>query len=143
MVEFRSSRESFPSHSHQVEGPMSCPDRYPPYNPFESAPDRDSERNIYGDLPSDAEVRSLASALAASGGGASSEDLAFDLVLNQIVDQACLATGASAVALTRDGEMVCRAPPGRTAPDLGVRLDNAGFSAACLRVGILQRCDDT
>ena len=124
---------------------MSCPDPFRPYNPFESAPDHDSERNVYGNLPSDAEVRSLASALQASGGGASSEDLALDLVLNQIVEQACLATGATgaAIALTRDGEMVCRATTGRTAPDLGVRLDNAGFSAECLRVGMLQRCDDT
>jgi hypothetical protein len=68
-----------------------------------------------------------------------------DLVLNQIVEQACLATGATgaAIALTRNGEMVCRATTGRTAPDLGVRLDNAGFSAECLRIGTLQRCDDT
>ena len=124
---------------------MSCPDPYRPYNPFEPAPDSDAERNVYGNLPSDAEVRSLASALAANGGGASSEDLALDLILNQIVEQACLATGATgaAIALTRDGEMVCRATTGRTAPDLGVRLDNAGFSAECLRVGMLQRCDDT
>jgi TonB family protein len=124
---------------------MSCPDPYRPYNPFESAPDRDPERELYGNLPSDAEVRGLASALAANGGGASSEDLALDIVLNQIVEQACLATGATgaAIALTRDGEMVCRATTGRTAPDLGVRLDNAGFSAECLRVGMLQRCDDT
>jgi TonB family protein len=39
--------------------------------------------------------------------------------------------------------MVCRATTGKNAPDLGVRLDNAGFSAECLRVGTLQRCDDT
>jgi len=96
-------------------------------------------------LPSDAEVRELTTALVASGGGDASKDLALDLVLNQIVEQACLATGATgaAIALTRDGEMVCRATTGRNAPDLGVRLDNAGFSAECLRVGALQRCDDT
>jgi TonB family protein len=39
--------------------------------------------------------------------------------------------------------MVCRATTGRNAPDLGVRLDTAGFSADCLRMGTLQRCDDT
>jgi len=122
---------------------MSCPDPYRPYNPIEPAPDLDAE--LHKRLPSDADVRSLASALAANGGGASSEDLALDLVLNQIVEQACLATGATgaAIALTRNGEMVCRATTGSTAPDLGVRLDNAGFSAECLRVGMLQRCDDT
>jgi len=123
---------------------MSCPDPYRPYNPFEDATP-DADLKLQNALPSDAEIRGLTSALAASGGGAASEDLALDLVLNQIVEQACLATGATgaAIALTRNGEMVCRATTGRTAPDLGVRLDNAGFSAECLRVGTLQRCDDT
>src|SRR5437588_866872 len=122
---------------------MSCPDPLRPYNPFEDVPF--PQKDIHGDLPSDAEIRGLTNTLAANGGGDASENLALDLVLNQIVEQACLATGAtgSAIALTRDGEMVCRATTGRTAPDLGVRLDNAGFSAECLRVGTLQRCDDT
>jgi TonB family protein len=124
---------------------MSCPDPYRPYNPFDEAHTPDAEFEVHSALPSDAEIRGLTSALAASGGGSVSEDLALDLVLNQIVEQACLATGATgaAIALTRDGEMVCRATTGRNAPDLGVRLDNAGFSAECLRVGTLQRCDDT
>src|SRR6201997_1762417 len=122
---------------------LSCPDPLRPYNPFEDVPS--PQKDIHGDLPSDAEIRGLTNTLAANGGGEASENLALDLVLNQIVEQACLATGAtgSAIALTRDGEMVCRATTGRTAPDLGVRLDNAGFSAECLRVGTLQRCDDT
>ncbi|MGC2196132.1 MAG: GAF domain-containing protein, partial [Terriglobales bacterium] len=124
---------------------MSCPDPYRPYNPFDEAPTPDAELKVHTALPSDAEIRGLVSALAANGGGTASEDLALDLVLNQIVEQACLATGATgaAIALTRDQEMVCRATTGRTAPDLGVRLDNAGFSAECLRIGTLQRCDDT
>jgi len=124
---------------------MSCPDPYRPYEPFEEAPTPDAAQKVHSALPSDAEIRGLTSTLAANGGGASSEALALDLVLNQIVEQACLATGATgaAIALTRDGEMVCRATTGRNAPDLGVRLDNAGFSAECLRVGTLQRCDDT
>jgi TonB family protein len=124
---------------------MSCPDPYRPYNPLEEASTPDATLDLQSALPSDAEIRGLTSALAASGGGAASEDLALDLVLNQIVEQACLATGATgaAIALTRGGEMVCRATTGRTAPDLGVRLDNAGFSAECLRIGTLQRCDDT
>jgi TonB family protein len=124
---------------------MSCPDPYRPYNPFEEAPTADAALKAHSALPSDAEIRGLTSTLAANGGGAASEALALDLVLNQIVEQACLATGATgaAIALTRDGEMVCRATTGRNAPDLGVRLNNAGFSAQCLRVGTLQRCDDT
>jgi TonB family protein len=124
---------------------MSCPDPLRPYNPFEDVPSPHKDFDVHGQLPSDAEIRGLTSTLAANGGGSASENLALDLVLNQIVEQACLATGATgaAIALTRDGEMVCRATTGRTAPDLGVRLDNAGFSAECLRVGTLQRCDDT
>jgi len=123
---------------------MSCPDPYRPFDPQEQAASLDAELKVQN-LPSDSEVRALTNALVAGGGGATSPELALDLVLNQIVEQACLATGATgaAIALTRDGEMVCRATTGRNAPDLGVRLDNAGFSAECLRVGTLQRCDDT
>src|SRR6516164_7041511 len=123
---------------------MPFPDPYRPQDRSDFASSPDTDVNVQN-LPTDAEVRGLTTALAASGGGSTSGDLALDLVLNQIVEQACLATGASgaAIALTRDGEMVCRATTGRTAPDLGVRLDNAGFSAECLRVGMLQRCDDT
>jgi TonB family protein len=123
---------------------MSCPDPYRPNDPLADAV-TPGEPRIENLVPSDIEVLGLTSALAARGGGASSNDLALDLVLNQIVEQACLATGATgaAIALLRDGEMVCRATTGRNAPDLGVRLDNAGFSAECLRIGTLQRCDDT
>jgi len=124
---------------------MSCPDPYRPFDPLTDANSPGAELKVRGLVPSDAEVRGLTDVLAASGGGSSSKDLALDLVLNQIVEQACLATGATgaAIALVRAGEMVCRATTGRHAPDLGVRLDNAGFSAECLRVGTLQRCDDT
>src|SRR6201981_3896859 len=123
---------------------MSCPDPYLPGDPLQ-ATQSDAELKIRDLVPSDAELRTLTDTLAASGGGSSSKDLALDLVLNQIVEQACLATGATgaAIALLRNGEMVCRATTGRNAPDLGVRLDNAGFSAECLRIGTLQRCDDT
>jgi TonB family protein len=124
---------------------MSCPDPYRPYHALSDANSPGAEPKARDLVPSDVEVRGLANALAASGGGSSSQDLALDLVLNQIAEQACLATGATgaAIALVRAGEMVCRATTGRNAPDLGVRLDNAGFSAECLRVGTLQRCDDT
>jgi TonB family protein len=92
----------------------------------------------------------LAAKFAAHGGGHISADLsgelALDIVLNEIVEQACLATGASgaAIALARDSEMVCRASTGGNAPDLGTRLDMAsGLSGACLRSREIQRCDDT
>jgi TonB family protein len=88
----------------------------------------------------------LTSALAAHGGGAVSVDVALDLVLNQIVEQARLATTATAaaIALTRSGELVCRATTGPNAPGLGVRLPtNSGLSGACVTTRQVQRCDDT
>src|SRR5215472_3182911 len=87
----------------------------------------------------------LAAKLAAHGGGESSADLALDLMLNKIVDQARLATAASgaAIALSRDGEMVCRASVGDSAPGLGVRMNmRSGVSGACVQSKTLQRCDD-
>ena len=92
------------------------------------------------------DVEQLVDTLAANGGGDLSSDLALDILLNAIVDQARLATGASgaAIALVKDGEMVCRATAGPTAPDLGVRLDtSAGLSGACVATGLVQLCGDT
>jgi TonB family protein len=74
-----------------------------------------------------------------------SGDLALDLVLNEIVEQACLATGASgsAIALRRGDEIVCRATCGTNAPELGTRLQKgSGLSGACVRTGKIQSCND-
>jgi GAF domain-containing protein len=52
------------------------------------------------------------------------------------------ATGA-AIALRRGEEIVCRARAGRTAPDLGVRLQTeSGISADCVRTGEVMLCND-
>ncbi len=52
------------------------------------------------------------------------------------------ATGA-AIALKKGSEMVCRARTGRTAPDLGVRLQTeSGVSAQCVRTGEVVLCHD-
>lgn len=96
--------------------------------------------------PENSDVASVASKLAEHAGTADSAELALDLVLNEIVEQARLATTATgaAIALLRDEEMVCRASSGSSAPDLGVRLSTrSGLSGACLRSGHMQRCDDT
>ena len=83
-----------------------------------------------------------------SGGGLPPElsaDLALEIVLNEIVEQACLATGATgaAVVLKRDEEMVCRASSGTNAPALGVRMDiSSGLSGECVKTRQLQRSDD-
>ena len=85
---------------------------------------------------------------AKSGGGLSPElsaELALEIVLNEIVEQACLSTGATgaAIVLPRDGKMVCRASNGLTAPELGAELDTAsGLSAECIKTRLTQRCDD-
>lgn len=83
-----------------------------------------------------------------SGGGLSKEssaNLALEIVLNEIVEQACLATGATgaAIVLERGGELVCRASTGANAPALGVRLGtDAGLTGACVKTLQIQRCDD-
>jgi putative methionine-R-sulfoxide reductase with GAF domain len=66
--------------------------------------------------------------------------------LSEILEEACLATGATgaAIALARGEEMVCRATTGADAPDLGVCLDpHSGLSGACIQTRQLQQCSDT
>ena len=92
------------------------------------------------------DVDRIAKKLAAFAGRDVAQDLALDLVLNEAVEQARKATGATgaAIALIRDGEMICRATTGKNAPDLGVRVDmTAGLPAASLLTGRIQQCSDT
>lgn len=94
------------------------------------------------------DLAQLAAVFSAHGGGVSpelSQDLALEIMLNEIVVQARLSTGATgaAIALLREGEMVCRASNGATAPALGSRLDSvAGLSGECIRTRHIQRSDD-
>jgi TonB family protein len=84
--------------------------------------------------------------LNAHGGASVSADLALDLVLNEIAEVTRESTHASAaaIALARDGEIVCRATTGDGAPELGARLSgDTGLSAACVKTGNWQRCDDS
>ena len=124
--------------------PMSGPDPSKPVSTatgvLRATPDDASFETDFADL--------AARFTAQSGGGLSPElsaDLALEIVLNEVVEQACLATGATgaAIVLQRDGEMVCRASSGSTAPELGARLDAAsGLSGECIRTQRTQRCDD-
>ena len=62
-----------------------------------------------------------------------------------IAEKAQALTGATgaAIALRRGNEIVCRARTGRTAPDLGVRLQtDSGLSADCVRTGEVLLCND-
>jgi TonB family protein len=106
-------------------------------------------RSSTDDATFEADFADLAARFAAqSGGGLSPElsaDLALEIVLNEVVEQACLSTGATgaAIVLPRDGEMVCRASTGATAPELGARFDaGSGLSGECIRTRQTQRCDD-
>ena len=69
-----------------------------------------------------------------------------DPMLAAIADGALLLTGATGVALAmwKDGAMVCRARSGETAPPLGAQLSaDKGISGECLRTGKTQHCVDT
>lgn len=75
---------------------------------------------------------------------------AFDLdlapAIDIITDRAQVMTRATgaAIALNRGREIVCRARAGRTAPDLGVRLQTeSGISGQCVRTGEILLCHDT
>lgn len=73
-------------------------------------------------------------------------DRTLDSILTTIVDTARQLTDASAGALAmwKDGAMVCRARSGDTAPPLGVELSaGAGISGECLSTGRIQNCADT
>jgi putative methionine-R-sulfoxide reductase with GAF domain len=62
-----------------------------------------------------------------------------------IAEKAQTLTGATgaAIALRRGNEIICRARTGRTAPDIGVRLQtDSGLSAECVRTGEVLLCHD-
>ncbi|HVM91429.1 MAG TPA: TonB family protein [Terriglobales bacterium] len=69
-----------------------------------------------------------------------------DPMLAAISDAGLMLTGATglAIAMWKDGAMVCRARSGETAPPLGARLSaDTGISGECLRTGKIQHCVDT
>lgn len=62
-----------------------------------------------------------------------------------IAERAQALTGATgaAIALRQGDEIICRARAGRTAPDLGIRLQtDRGISAECVRTGEVLLCND-
>jgi putative methionine-R-sulfoxide reductase with GAF domain len=72
-------------------------------------------------------------------------DLALDLALNEIVQQARLATTATGatIRLLVDGKLVCRAAAGTTAAEISAYLKlRAGIVEVCVATGRTQHCDD-
>jgi TonB family protein len=120
----------------------------PPSKPFRSgkilsALDRDSSletsSNRSGNLDESAALSSLSDLIAAGYSG-------LDPMLTTLTDAAHQLTGASgaALAMWKEGAMLCRARSGDTAPALGARLNaETGISGECLRSGRIQHCTDT
>ena len=72
-------------------------------------------------------------------------ELDLEPAISAITERAKHLTGATgaAIALRTGDEIVCRARAGRTAPDLGVRLQtDAGISAEAVRTGEVMLCHD-
>ena len=72
-------------------------------------------------------------------------ELDLEPAISAITERAQHLTGATgaAIALRAGDEIVCRARVGRTAPDLGVRLQtDAGISAEAVRSGEIMLCHD-
>jgi TonB family protein len=103
----------------------------------DSSPETSSSRS--GNLDESVALSSLKELIAAG-------DHRLDPILGTITDAAQQLTGASgaALAMWKDGAMVCRARSGDTAPVLGVRLSTeTGISGECLRTGKIHHCADT
>src|ERR1700730_10684010 len=89
--------------------------------------------------PRRSDVSELADARAVDGAGIESR-------LNQELEQACLAMGATgaAIALVRGEEIVCHATTGPHSPDIGACVSpRTGLSGSCIQTRQLQQCNDT
>jgi len=97
--------------------------------------------------PSRHHARAMTSTSSGAGYEFNLHDGQIDLepAINVIAERAQALTGATgaAIALRKGDEIVCRARTGRTAPDLGVRLQtDSGISAECVRTGEVVLCND-
>ena len=80
-----------------------------------------------------------------SGNACDPGEIDLEPAVSVIAERAQALTGASgaAIALRQGDEIICRARTGRTAPDLGVRLQtDSGISADCVRTGEIVLCHD-
>jgi len=105
-------------------------------------------------VPTSAEGQNAAKAVAerlqfpADDGSRSLSEMAqrdLDAALQLLTERAQYITGASgaAIALRHEGEMVCRACAGSSAPELGAHLQvDSGLSGESVRTRQILRCDD-
>ncbi len=99
----------------------------------------DRSGSVSGNLDESIALSSLKELIAAG-------DHRLDPILGTITDAARQLTGASgaALAMWKEGAMVCRARSGDKAPVLGAQLSaETGISGECLRTGKIQHCADT
>jgi len=97
-------------------------------------------------IPTRAHARTFSAETAGVGSGTFSvSKIGLEPAIGVITERAqtlTRATGA-AIALKKGNEVICRARAGRTAPDIGVRLQtDSGVSAECLRKGEVVLCND-
>jgi TonB family protein len=114
-----------------------------PSEPFRVAGESLSRSALPPSQHNDASPRSCSSITSAQE---MTGPLPLDQLLDQVAQQACLATAATAaaIALKQGDEIVCRATSGVNTPDLGVRLNTqSGLSGACVQTGKPQYCEDT
>ena len=103
------------------------------------SPEGAAKRSGNGNLDESSALTSLKELIATG-------DHRLDPILAIIADTARQLTGASgaALAMWKEGAMVCRSRSGETAPALGARLSSdTGISGECLRTGKVQHCIDT
>lgn len=106
---------------------------------FSSTLRRDQTGIASNNLDPDKILSSLKEAIGAG-------DRSLDSILATITDVAVQMTGATgaALAMWKQGAMVCRARAGTTAPPIGAELSaDTGISGECLRTSKIQICSDT
>jgi TonB family protein len=123
--------QSKPFRSREI---LSSPDQ-------DTLPETSSDRsgNFSGNLDQSTALLFLKDLIAAG-------DHRLEPMLATITDAARQLTSASgaALAMWKDGAMVCRARSGDVAPPLGAQLSAvSGISGECLRTGKMQHCTDT
>ncbi len=96
-------------------------------------------------IPSRHHARAATESGMVHDGSISIQQINLEPAIGVITERAQVLTGATgaAIALRKGNEVICRARAGRTAPDLGVRLQtDSGISAECLRTGEVILCND-
>ncbi len=127
-----------------MSNPRNTPANSADWDPLSPAPSNSVSSGKRG--AESQRILQISRTLAAHGAGVAASELAFDLVLHEIAQQACETIHASAayIAWIRDGEMVCRATTGENSPELGTRVDvRAGLAAECVNRGTIQSCRDS